>query len=219
MPHPTPNIRKFKDAKAIIFDWSGVISDDRKPVYEANVRIMKDHHLEPLPYEEWIPTTKASAHEDFLARGVHKPAEYLANAYRHALTAVKSSGIHPVLYADAPATLSRLFQNGKALFVVSKHPTEHLEHEAEAYDLKQYFLQCYGSVEDKNLIIRDIIREYGIDQRQALMIGDTIYDIMAAQKAGVVSIGITTGYHRRAQLAHMHPDAIIDSLTELLSYV
>src|SRR3989338_7780473 len=191
MSHPTPNPKKFKDIKAIIFDWSGVISDDRLPVYEANVQMMKDHNLEPVPYEQWIHTTKASAHEDFLSRGVRRSAEYLANAYRHALAAIKSSGIHPVMYPDAPATLSHLFENGKALFVVSKHPTEHLEYELEAYDIKQYFLQCYGSVEDKSFLIQNIIREYNIDQSQVLMIGDTIYDIMAAQKVGVVSFGIT----------------------------
>jgi phosphoglycolate phosphatase len=203
----------------VIFDWSGVISDDRLPVYAANVQMMKDHDLEPVPYEQWIHTTKASAHEDFLSRGVHRSAEYLANAYRHALATIKSSGIHPVMYPDASATLTHLFENRKALFVVSKHPAEHLEHELEVYDLKKYFLQCYGSVEDKSLMIENIIREYRIDPNQALMIGDTIYDVMAAQKAGVVSFGITTGYHRRGQLAEMHPNVIIDSLTELLTYV
>ena len=34
-----------------IFDWSGVISDDRKPVYEANTRLLRERGLKILTFD------------------------------------------------------------------------------------------------------------------------------------------------------------------------
>lgn len=32
--------RLLKGVELMVFDWSGVVSDDRPPVYEANMRVV-----------------------------------------------------------------------------------------------------------------------------------------------------------------------------------
>ena len=53
----------------------------------------------------------------------------------------------------------------------------------------------------------------------AIYLGDTIYDIRAAKKAGVHSVGVATGYHVRERLVNENPDFVVDSLTEFQSTI
>ena len=38
----------------VIFDWSGPISDDRRPVYEADMAILRKYRKPAAPFEEWV---------------------------------------------------------------------------------------------------------------------------------------------------------------------
>lgn len=51
---------------------------------------------------------------------------------------------------------------------------------------------------------------------QALMIGDSCNDILAAKAAGIVSAGVTYGYNHGQPLATSEPDWLVDSLPALL---
>ena len=54
----------------LIFDWSGVISDDRLPVYESNMRLMDKHDIKRMAFNEWLPQTTMSPREFFRDHGV-----------------------------------------------------------------------------------------------------------------------------------------------------
>ena len=47
------------------------------------------------------------------------------------------------------------------------------------------------------------------------MIGDTIYDIIAARRAGVKSIAIIGGWHTKEQLKKEQPTIILASIKQL----
>lgn len=50
---------------------------------------------------------------------------------------------------------------------------------------------------------------------ECLMVGDTQYDLLAAEGAGVASVGVTWGVETAAQLKESRPTYIADSLAEL----
>ncbi|MBV1875407.1 MAG: HAD hydrolase-like protein, partial [Cycloclasticus sp.] len=50
---------------------------------------------------------------------------------------------------------------------------------------------------------------------RALMIGDSTLDLIMAKKAGIASIGVTTGAHSYNLLAQHAPIACINNLMEL----
>ena len=54
---------------------------------------------------------------------------------------------------------------------------------------------------------------------EALMIGDSISDVKAARAAGFSIICMSYGYNHGEDIRHYHPDAVIDSMTELPSLV
>ena len=57
------------------------------------------------------------------------------------------------------------------------------------------------------------LQETGVPAEQAVMIGDTSYDMDMARSAGYAAIGVSWGYHDRAALAGA--DVVIDSFAAL----
>src|SRR3989338_2568066 len=208
MPYTTP---KFKDIQAVIFDWSGVISDDRLPVYQANKVVVEKYGVKHEDFDDWLFHTTGSAPTYFASRGIKADPNELMEEYRLALHGSKTRGIHPIIYSDAKETL-KLLAKSKKLFVVSTHPHDHLLREADGYGIQKYFSDIAGEVKDKAETIKNLVTS------PTLFVGDTIFDIIAAQKAGVMSVGITTGYQTREQLAEQKPNLIVDSLTQLLHH-
>ena len=44
------------------------------------------------------------------------------------------------------------------------------------------------------------MQEAGVEARDTVVVGDTVYDIMMAHAAGTAAIGVTWGYHAREAL-------------------
>ena len=57
------------------------------------------------------------------------------------------------------------------------------------------------------------LAEAGLDAGQAVMIGDTSYDMEMARAAGMFAIGVSWGYHDRARLRGA--DVILDDIRDL----
>jgi len=49
-------------------------------------------------------------------------------------------------------------------------------------------------------MLRAALAETGVDPRDAVMVGDTSYDMEMARAAGIAGIGVTWGYHRAGAL-------------------
>jgi len=202
-----------------ILDWSGVISDDRRPVYEANMRLLEHYGKERLTFEEWLPRTTPSPREILANHGVTVDPEEIFEKYIKTLNQVRKAGIHPVPYPDVHRVLEALKSEGKKLIVVSTHPEEYLQDEAKEYGIEKYFTLIVGSSKDKAQAILAACKKLQIvpSRKTAVYIGDTIYDIQAAKKAKVYSIGTTNGYHVKERLEKENPDKMIDKLIQLLS--
>ena len=62
-------------------------------------------------------------------------------------------------------------------------------------------------------MIEAALRESGADRRNAVMIGDTAFDIGMARAAGIRSIGVSWGYHPVSALDDA--DVIVDTVCEI----
>jgi len=184
----------LRDITTIIFDWSGTISDDRRPVYESAMILLKAHGKNCFSFEEWLTTAAISIIEFLAGQGITGERETLFKEYADALSLVRKDGIRPVVYADAKQVLQDLRESGKELMVISSHPEDHLLDEASEYQIKEYLSKIVGSAKDKAQEILRLCSEERIGLQNVIFVGDTAYDIQAAKKAGIRSIGITTGY-------------------------
>lgn len=53
---------------------------------------------------------------------------------------------------------------------------------------------------------------------QAIYIGDSWYDLLTGQRAGVMTAGVTWGMAKKEELAEYNPDLIFDTWDEILKY-
>jgi phosphoglycolate phosphatase len=60
-----------------------------------------------------------------------------------------------------------------------------------------------------------VAKYFGVDPTQATMIGDSVSDVKAARAAGFQIICMSYGYNHGMDIRDAHPDAVIDSMTEL----
>ncbi len=59
-------------------------------------------------------------------------------------------------------------------------------------------------------------RALGVEPRQCLMVGDSSNDVQAARAAGMPVICVSYGYNHGRDIREAAPDAVVDSLLELL---
>ena len=213
-------MKKLNDTRLWISDWSGVMSDDRLPVYEANMRVVERHGIKRISFAEWLPRTQLGARELFAHMGLtEENGDMLFEEYRDALSAVRSEGIHPVVYADALFFMQAIGARGGEIIVVSTHPKDHLMKEAQEYGLFPHVSQFIGDSKDKVPAIEEILSVKDIAHSAVAYMGDTIYDIHAAKAVGVTSVAVATGYHTKERLLAEQPNVLAGSLSELLVLV
>jgi phosphoglycolate phosphatase len=58
-------------------------------------------------------------------------------------------------------------------------------------------------------------KQLGVDPKASLMLGDSQSDVKAARAAGFDIICMSYGYNHGEDIHNYHPDAVIDSMTEL----
>ncbi|MEJ8306887.1 HAD family hydrolase [Saccharibacillus sacchari] len=74
---------------------------------------------------------------------------------------------------------------------------------------------CAGSVnaEQKSDVLRELLRQSGLDTSQVLMVGDRKSDVDAARKAGIPVVGVRSEFGEENEL--QTADAVIDTIGDL----
>lgn len=208
-----------KNIELVIFDWSGVISDDRKLVYETDMVILRNCKKPELDFEQWLSHSAVSAQEFLASQGVSGNLDELADLYEKNLNKMIESGLITEVYPDAQDVLQYLKEKGKKISVLSCHPTDNLKREADHYNLISFCDLIRGSSKDKAKDLQNICRELGVKPKHTLFIGDTVCDIRIAKKVGVNSSGICHGYHSKEMLMNENPDLLLDCLSDLKNWL
>lgn len=119
------------------------------------------------------------------------------------------------LYDGMKELLSELKQNGVSLSVASSKPQNALDKVVDHLGIREYFDRVIGADpsvkhDDKaELVVAARTRE------NAVMIGDSRFDIEAAKKAGIKSIAAGYGFTAKEKLLALGPDYYADSVSDI----
>jgi phosphoglycolate phosphatase len=128
------------------------------------------------------------------------------------------------LYPDVPSGLNALQAAGHRLWVVTSKPEVYAQRIVAHFGLSCYFHKVYGSElsgerANKAEIIRYVLDQEKLSGQDVLMIGDREHDILGARANRVSAVGVAWGYGSMAELASANPQAIVNSMAELIEYV
>lgn len=203
---------------AIFFDWSGTLSDDIYPVFVANNLVLESYGAKKCQYQEWLDFCCGNASEFLLKFGIKDSAESIQQKYEKAFTKTTNElNIRPTIYHFSKDCLVALKEKGVTLIVISAHPQDALEREAKEYKIQDLFQYIIGSAFDKAKIIEEYSKKMNFAPENVVYVGDTVQDVRASKKAGVMSIAVYGGYHKKEMLEKENPDRLFENASKLTS--
>lgn len=201
----------------IIFDWSGTISDDRIPVYQANMLILKYFGREEVDFTRWLKEVGNSVLDFYRSVGIQKEWEDLLNLYDKFYDTVCINGVKPKIYPEVKETLRFLKKRGVRMGVLSTHHQKHVIAEAKEYGIDGFFEYIKGSSVNKSEDLRKICKRMKPKKQRALYVGDTAADIISAHKAGIHAAWVDHGYHKKEDIfsKNLSPEHLLADLSGL----
>lgn len=130
---------------------------------------------------------------------------------------------HEPLYDGIRETIIELNKMGVLLGVATGKSTRGLKNTLLNHDLHDHFITLNtaddGPGKPHPSMINVALSDAGVKKENAFMIGDTTYDMIMAENAGVKSVGVTWGYHPEDELKSSGANHIIHHISELINLV
>lgn len=196
----------------IIFDWSGTLVDDLRPVLEGTNAVMRAFGRAEMSREEF--------RREFRLPFLHWYEEILPGVTAGELDAVFLAAFtasrEPVtVLPHAREFLECCAAAGRRMFVLSSAPQHAVESQAEELGLLPFFEHIYAGVRDKREHIGRVLSERQLRTAETLMIGDMRHDVHTARAGGIASVAVLTGYEFPEVVATAEPDLTVRDLAEL----
>ncbi len=205
----------------VIFDWDGTLSDSLDQIVAA---------MQAAAAELGISVPDVVSVREVVGLGLPEAvARLFPELCRERNDALRASyGRHfveqeqgvPRLYPGARRVLNTLRHRGLELAVATGKSRRGLDRVLGRLKMDDYFeaTRCADETRSKPhpLMIEEILRERDKPSAEAVVVGDTEYDLEMAARAGVASVGVSFGVHSVARLQRHRPLAVIDHLDDLL---
>ena len=204
--------------KAILFDLDGTITDSGEGILNCAEYALQHFGL-PIPDRQTLRVFVGPPLRDtFYKFGV--PADRLDEA----VATYRSRYIPVGIYENEPYegiddVLSKLRSCGHKLYIATSKP-EWMAHEVLGrFELKQHFDLIAGATMDgvrdkKEDVIAYLLEQIG-DQSDAVMVGDTAFDVEGAAAHGIGTIGVSWGYGEVSDMVRAGAKAIANNMDEL----
>lgn len=209
--------------RLIVFDWDGTLMDSETQIVHAMSAAIEELGLEKRSIDQCRNIIGLGLKEavDALYPGRDSVfRQQFVECYRHHwFSNTETSELFP----GARETLHLLRESGFALAVATGKGRAGLEKVLFETGLETVFsaTRCADETQSKPhpQMLLEILQELRIEPHQALMVGDTEYDLLMAMEASVAPIAVSYGVHERERLSEHQPLACLDSISELLDWL
>lgn len=210
--------------RLVVFDVDGTLVDSQADILAAMVHAF-DRVGHPAPPPQDVLRIVGLSLDIAVARLAPQldPAGHarMVDGYKEAyveLRAKAGAAQSSPLYPGAIEAIEALHAVPEILLGVATGKSRRgLDKLLEAHDLRRYFVTLQVSDHHPSKphpsMLQAALAETGLAPGNAVMVGDTTYDMEMAAAAGMAGIGVTWGYHPRDEL---HPAArLIDDFSDL----
>lgn len=148
----------------------------------------------------------------------------LVDAYKRAFRAQREAGeLSQQLFDGITEVLDALHGAGWQLAVATGMSRRGLDHCLASHGLSKHFVSLQTADDHPSkpdpAMLEAALFEAAAEPAEAVMIGDTAYDMQMARDAGVRAIGVDWGYHTPAELRAAGAEWVASSREELKAYL
>lgn len=210
--------------KLVVFDWDGTLMDSADRIVHA-MQAAAGLSALPVPSAEEvrqiIGISLKPAIERLFAALDPMQADAVVDHYKHSFRA--NGHIASPLFNGVRPLLQTLKQQQRLLAVATGKARAGLDNAFSHTQTGEFFItsRCADEAASKPSpdMLQQILAQLNIAPEDAVMIGDTMYDMAMAEAIGVDRIGVAYGVHSVEQLAQHQPRAIVQSPDELLRHL
>ncbi|AEF03530.1 HAD family hydrolase [Alteromonas sp. KS69] len=210
--------------KLVIFDWDGTLMDSADKIINC-MQIAAKHCDMPVPSADAVShiigiSLKPAIKQLF---GINDDAlaERLVLAYKEAF--VSHDATPCPLFNGVEDLLSALKAKGATLAVATGKARRGLDRAWSQTETGHFFSasRCADDAQSKPSpdMLLQILDELNISANDAVMIGDTTYDMQMAKSIGMRRIGVSYGVHAQVHLEALAPETIVHSIGELQQFL
>jgi len=212
-----------ENIRLIVFDWDGTLMDSETQIVHSMFGAIRDMQLESRTADECRNIIGLGLKEAidtlYPGRDEHFNREFV-DSYRHHWFSLANA---TELFPGARETLLLLREAGFELAVATGKGRTGLDKALKHAELESMFsvTRCADETRSKPhpQMLIEILGEIGVDAGQALMIGDTEYDMQMAVQAGVHAVAVSYGVHERDRLMAHQPLVCLDTISELVDWL
>ncbi|MCW4234553.1 MAG: HAD family hydrolase [gamma proteobacterium symbiont of Stewartia floridana] len=204
----------------LIFDWDGTVMDSEARIISCVAAAVRDLG-KPVPDTESISNIIGLGLKEAVNQLFPDADDelHLQIAARYRVHFFSDDEAPSQLFDGARETLQELSDRGHMLAVATGKGRQGLDYALETTGLGDLFhlTRCADETFSKPHpeMLNQILELSGMDSHQALMIGDTEYDMEMARNAGMSCLGVTYGVHAVDRLRKHNPLDCIDDIAEI----
>ncbi len=206
--------------KLIIFDFDGTLIDSAPDLVDSINEMLKELNLKEAPFKEaikWIGNGSLKLVERALRYNGIEDEKFLEKAHKVFKEKYKHSNAKKTtLYPFAKELLDSL--KDKNLALITNKPDEYIKPILKKFDIDVFDFILGGDFEYKKpspIPLLKALEYFNVKPNEAIMIGDSKNDILAAKNANIKSIAVTHGYNQGVDIKDYDPDFIVNSLKEI----
>ena len=206
--------------KLLVFDWDGTLMDSESRIISCMQGAIKDVGAEPRSDEQIrniIGLGLVQAIRVLFPDENKAFADYVAQAYRRRYTEIDHTPSR--LFPGALEVLETLKSRGYLLAVATGKARRGLDSILEVTGLNEIFhtSRCADETFSKPhpQMMHEILLDLNVAAAQALMIGDTEYDMQMSHNAGARALAVSYGVHALPRLLQQRPLGYINNIVEL----
>jgi len=204
--------------KAIFFDLDGTLTDSGEGIINCATLALSHFGL-PIPSREAMRVFVGPPLRDtFVKFGVPE------DRVEEAITVFRSRYVPIGKYENTPypgvtGLLANLRDRGYRMYVATSKPETMAVDILTKFGLAEYFDEICGATMDgsrdeKSQVIAYLLSKIG-SRTQAVMVGDTAFDVIGAAAHGIPTVGVSWGYGSADDMKKAGAAAIADSMDEL----
>ena len=208
----------------VIFDWDGTLMDSSARIVSCLQHAAQDLKL-PVPSDNKARHIIGLNLQDSLSQLFGEVSQAVSKKY---IERYRYHFYHPQaeqmkMFAGVMDGLKELDRFGLLLAVATGKGRQGLDPILKQYDLESFFVmtrcadEAYGKPNPKMLF--DILEFTGQQVNQAVMVGDTSYDLEMAGNAGMHAIAVDYGMHDINHLHTYNPVASFSDFSQITDWL
>ena len=206
--------------KLLIFDWDGTLMNSEATIVGCMQRAIEQENMEFRSHEE-IRNIIGLGLEEAVQCLFPEADEFMVNTMVNSYRSYFFSDDAPQsqLFSGVAETVEALDDAGYLLAIATGKSRRGLDKELLASGLEDYFHITRTAEETFSkphpMMLDEIIIDYNVDVEDALMIGDSEYDLQMANNFGMDSLAVACGVHDRERLLEQNPVGLLQTVAEI----